>query len=154
MAEYGANANQNVSLNNPIIMNAIIPCTNGYVYHEDETGIFMLKGKTNNCFTRYRCIFCCNVAIPEGGAVTPVAVAISVNGEPKLISKAIYVPSAVSEFGNILSVATITVPRGCCFSMSVDYVDATTDDPTTTPTPSITVANTNLIIDRIVQMGV
>lgn len=148
MAEYGASANQNVSLNNPIVMNATIPCTSGCVYHEDETGVFVLKGKTNNCFARYQVTFNGNVAIPTGGAVTPVAVAISVCGEPRLTSKAIYTPTA-EEFGNLTSTAIITVPRGCCFNMSVDYVDATTDDPATTPTPSITVANANLVISRI-----
>lgn len=149
MAEYGASANQNVSLNNPIVMNATIPCTSGCVYHENETGVFVLKGKTNNCFARYQVTFNGNVAIPTGGAITPVALAISVCGEPRLTSKAIYTPAAVEEFGNLTSTAIITVPRGCCFNMSVDYVDATTDDPATTPTPSITVANANLVISRI-----
>lgn len=149
MAEYLANAVQNVALNNPIIFTASIPCTKGYVYHEDETGIFILKGCTQNCFARYQVTFNGNIAIPEGGAVTPIAVDISVNGESRPTSRAIFTPAAVDEYGNVTSTAIITVPKGCCFSMSVRYVDATVDDATTIPTPTIEVQNANLVINRI-----
>jgi hypothetical protein len=148
MAEYLANAVQNVALNGPIIFTASIPCRKGYVYHEDETGIFILRGITNSCFARYQVTFNGNIAIPTGGAITPVAVAIAVNGEPKLTSRAIYTPTA-DEYGNVTSTAIITVPRGCCFSLSVEYVDATVDDPATTPTPTIEVQNANLVVNRI-----
>lgn len=149
MAEYLANAVQNVALDNPIIFSASIPCNRGYVYHEDETGIFILRGITCNCFARYQVTFNGNIAIPEGGELTPIAVAITVNGEPRLTSRAIYTPAEVDEYGNVTSTAIITVPKGCCFSVGVRYVDATTDDPETTPTPVITVQNANLVITRI-----
>ena len=149
MAEYLANAVQNVALDNPIIFTASIPCNRGYVYHEDETGIFILRGMTNNCFARYQVTFNGNIAIPTGGAITPIAVAITVNGEPRLTSRAIFVPAAVDTYGNVTSTAIITVPKGCCFSIGVRYVDATTDDPATTPTPVIEVQNANLVVDRI-----
>ena len=64
MAEYLANAVQDVSLDNPIIFSASIPCNRGYIYHEDETGIFILRGVTNNCFARYQVTFNGNIAIP------------------------------------------------------------------------------------------
>lgn len=149
MAEFLANAVSSVALNNPILFTASIPCTKGYVYHEDETGIFILRGCTPNCFARYQITYNGNVSIPEGGAVSPIAVAITVNGEPRLTSRAIFTPSAVDEYGNVTSTAIITVPKGCCFSVSVRYVDATTDDATTAPTPVIEVQNSNLVIDRI-----
>lgn len=149
MAEYLANAVQNVSLNAPVLFTASIPCNKGYVYHEDETGIFILRGCTNNCFARYQVTFNGNIAIPEGGAVTPIAVAIAVSGEPRVTSTAILTPAAVDEYGNVTSTAIITVPRGCCFSLSVRYVDATVSDPATTPTPAIEVQNANLVINRI-----
>jgi hypothetical protein len=149
MAEYLANAVQNVALDNPILFTASIPCNKGYVYHEDETGVFILRGCTNNCFARYQVTFNGNVAIPEGGAITPIAVAITVNGEPRLTSRAIFVPAAVDTYGNVTSTALITVPKGCCFSVAVRYVDATTDDPATTPTPTIEVQNANLVINRV-----
>lgn len=148
-AEYLANAVQLVSLNAPIIFTASIPCTKGYVYHEDETGIFILRGITSGqCFATYRVTYNGNVAIPAGGAVGPVALALTVNGEPRLTSRAIYTPAAVDEYGNLTSTAIIKVPRGCCFSLSVEYVQAT-DDPAVAPTPIVEVQNSNLVIDRI-----
>jgi hypothetical protein len=147
-AEYLANAVQEVALNAPIIFNASIPCTRGWVYHEDETGIFILRGRTNQCFATYRVTFNGNVAVPEGGTVTPIAVALTVNGEPRLTSRAIYTPAAAEDYGNVTSTAIIKVPCGCCFSLSVDAVPATTD-PTVTPAPVIEVQNANLVIDRI-----
>jgi hypothetical protein len=149
MAEYLANAAQNVALNAPVLFSASIPCNRGCVYHEDETGIFILRGVTNNCFARYQVTFNGNIAIPTGGAVTPIAVAISVNGEERQTSRAIFTPAAVDTFGNVTSTAIITVPKGCCFSVAVRYVDATTDDAATTPTPVIEVENANLVINRI-----
>ena len=148
-AEYLANAEQLVALNAPVIFTASIPCTRGYVYHEDETGIFILRGMTNGqCFATYQVTFNGNIAIPEEGEVTPIAVAITVNGEPRVTSRAIFTPAEAEEFGNVTSTAIIKVPCGCCFSVSVEYVQAT-DDPTVTPTPLIVVQNANLVFDRI-----
>ena len=149
MAEYLANVVQNVALNGPILFTASIPCTKGYVYHEDETGIFILRGCTNNCFARYQVTYNGNIAVPEDGELTPIAVAITVNGEPRLTSRAIFTPQAVDEYGNVTSTAIITVPKGCCFTVSVRYIDATTDDPALEPTPLIEVQNSNLVINRI-----
>jgi hypothetical protein len=149
--EYLANAVQEISLNAPAIFTASIPCTKGYVYHEDETGIFILRGITcGQCFATYQVTFNGNIAIPEGGTAGPIAVAISVNGEPRLTSRAIYVPAAAGDenFGNVTSTAIIKVPRGCCFSLSIEAVPATTD-PTVTPAPVIEVQNANLVINRI-----
>lgn len=149
MAEYLANPVQTVALNAPILFNASIPCNKGYVYHEDETGVFILRGITCNCFARYQVTFNGNIAIPEGGEVTPIAVALAVSGEPRLTSRAIFTPAAVDEYGNVTSTALITVPKGCCFSLAVEYVDATTDDATVTPTPLIEVQNASLVINRV-----
>jgi hypothetical protein len=148
--EFLANGAQNVSLNNALIFTASIPCRKGYVYHEDETGIFILKGIVNNacgCFATYQVTFNGNISVPEG-TVTPIAVAIAVNGEQRPTSRAIFTPAAVDELGNVTSTCIVKVPRGCCFSLSVDYVPAT-DDPTVTPAPVIEVQNANLVIDRI-----
>ena len=148
MAEYLANAVQNIPLNQPAIFTASIPCSRGYIYHEDETGIFILRGITNNCFARYQVTFNGNIAIPTGGAVTPIAIALTVNGEPRQTSRAIFVPAAVGTYGNVTSTAIITVPKGCCFTLSVRYVTAD-EDPTTTPTPVIEMQNANLVVSRI-----
>lgn len=147
-AEYLANAIQEVALNGPVIFSASIPCTRGCVYHEDETGVFILRGVTNQCFATYQVTFNGNIAVPEGGTVTPIAIAITVNGEPRLTSRAIYTPAAAEDYGNVTSTAIIKVPRGCCFSLSVDAVPATTD-PTVTPAPVINVQNANFTVSRI-----
>jgi len=147
-AEYLANAVQEVALNGPVIFSASIPCNRGYIYHEDETGVFILRGITNQCFATYQVTFNGNIAVPEGGTVGPIAVALTVNGEPRLTSRAIITPAAADEYGNVTSTAIIKVPRGCCFSLSVDAVPASTD-PTVTPAPVINVQNANLTISRI-----
>lgn len=148
MAEYLANAEQIVALNNPILFTDSIPCRRGNVYHEDGTGIFTLRGNTNNCFARYQVTFNGNIAIPEGGTAGPIAVAVAVNGEPRPTSRAISTPTVVQSYDNVTSTAIITVPRGCCFSVSVRAVDGNTD-PTATPAPNISVTNSNLEITRI-----
>lgn len=147
-AEYLANAEQLVNLNAPVIFTASIPCRRGYVYHEDETGIFILRGITSNCFATYQVTFNGNIAIPDGGTVTPIAIAISVNGEPRLTSRAIFTPAAAEDYGNVTSTAIIKVPKGCCFSLSVEAVPATSD-VTVTPAPVISVQNANFVVNRI-----
>ena len=150
--EFLYNPVQEVALNSPILFDTSIPCSKGNVYHEGNTGNFILRGaNTNNpcnCFAQYQVTFNGNIGIPEGGTIVPVAVAIAVNGEPRLTSRAIFTPAAVGEFGNVTSTAIIKVPRCCCFSLSVDAVPATTD-PTVVPAPVIEVQNANLTITRI-----
>lgn len=152
MAEYLGNAIQPVNLNDPVLFTASIPCTKGYIYHEDETGIFILRGIVNNacgCFARYQVTFNGNIALPEDATdVVPIAVAIAVNGEPRPTSKAIFTPAAVDEYGNVTATAIVTVPRGCCFSLSVRAVSGV-NDVTVTPAPVINVQNANLVINRI-----
>jgi hypothetical protein len=149
--EFLYNEVQAVALNAPVLFRTSIPCNKGYVYHESETGNFILRGMVNNggCFAHYQVTFNGNIAIPTGGAVTPIALAITLNGEPRLTSRAIYTPAAVDEYGNVTSTAIIKVPKGCCFSLGIEYVSAVTDDPTVTPTPTVNVQNANLTIARI-----
>ena len=151
--EFLYNPIQEVALNAPILFDTSIPCNRGNVYHESNTGNFILRGasaNTNscNCFAQYQVTFNGNIALPEGATITPIAVALAVNGELRLTSRAIFTPLAVEEFGNVTSTAIIKVPRCCCFSLSVDAVPATTD-PTVTPAPIIEVQNANLTITRI-----
>ena len=148
MAEYLANAVQTVNLNDAVVFTSSIRCPKGYIYHEDETGNFILRGATPNCFARYQITFNGNIAIPEGGTVTPIAVAITVNGEQRQTSRAIYTPAAAEEYGNVTSTAIVTVPKGCCFNVGVRAVGGVTD-PADTPAPAIDVINANLVITRI-----
>ena len=152
MKNFTADA-QTVLLNNPILFNSSnCQCKGGSkVYHDDGTGVFILSGTNCNNMSggnEYQITFNGNIAIPTGGTVAPIAVAIAVNGEPRLTSRAIFTPAAVEDYGNVTSTAIIKVPRCCCFSLSVDAVPATTD-PTVTPAPAIEVQNANLTITRI-----
>lgn len=149
MAEYLANTTQLIGLNQPISFSASIPCPNGNVVHEDETGIFILRGNTTGCFARYQVTYNGNIAIPEGGTVGPIAVAISTNGETRFTSRAIVTPAAAEEYNNVTSTAIITIPKGCCYSIAVRAVSGLVDDATGTPAPSINVTNSNLVINRI-----
>ena len=150
MAKYITSTDQNVALNNTIPFNIVsIPCNKGCVV-PITTGVFALKGSTSNRFARYEVDLQANVAIPEGGAVTPLAVAITLNGVPIPDSVAIITPAAAEEMWHIHTSAVVTVPCGCCVSVSAEYVDATEDDATVTPTPSILVRrNASLTVDRI-----
>ena len=150
MAEYlTRDSVESVALNQAIPFIDSIPCTKGNVYHQSGTGIFVLRGKTNNCFARYNVEFTGNIAIPTGGAITPIATAIVVSGDERVGSRSIFTPTVVDEYGNVTSRAVVDVPCGCCFTIAVEYVNATVDDPATTPTPLINVIDGSLSITRI-----
>ena len=149
MAEYLTRDQvESVALNQAIPFIDSIRCNKGYVFHQNGTGIFVLRGITNNCFARYEVEFTGNIAIPEGGAVTPIATAIVVSGEERTGSRSIFTPAAVDEYGNVTSRAVVDVPRGCCFTVAVEYVNGTVNDPATVPTPVINVIDGSLSITR------
>lgn len=150
MAEYVYNPIQLVLPNQPVLLENSIPCNKGYVYHRDGSGILTLRGIVNNsscCFARYQVTFNGNIAVPEDGTVGPIAIALAIDGEPILTSRAIVTPAAVDEYFNVTSTAIITVPKGCCFNISVENASfgATVAD---TPT-AINVQNANLVVTRI-----
>jgi hypothetical protein len=149
MAEYLTRDQvETIALNSAIPFIDFIPCTRGYIYHQNGTGIFVLRGITNNCFARYEVVFTGNIAIPEGGAVTPIATAVVVSGEQREGSRSIVTPAAVDEYGNVVSRATVDVPRGCCFTVSIEPVNGTVNDPATTPTPLINIIDGSVSIRR------
>lgn len=137
MAEYITSTDQNVALNGTIPFNVVsIPCNKGCII-PITTGVLTLRGGNSNRFARYEVTVQANVAIPTGGAITPIAVAITLNGVAIPESVAIVTPAAVEDVWHINTSTTITVPCGCCVSVSAAYVDATEDDAAVVPTPSI-----------------
>lgn len=146
MSEYLNNDIQLIQPGAPIPLRTSIGCPNGYVYHRPESGILILRGKTSNCFARYQVTFNGNIAVPEGGTVGAISIALAVDGEPIPTSRAIVTPAAVDEYFNVTSTAIITVPRGCCVNVSVENVSEATG---TTPAPAINVQNSNLTVTRI-----
>ena len=136
MAKYITSTDQNVSLNGTVPFNVVsIPCNKGCVV-PITTGVVNLRSGANQA-ARYDVTMQGNIAIPTGGAVTPIAVALTINGVIVPDSVAIITPAAAEDVWHISTSATITVPCGCCLSVSAAYVDATEDDAATTPTPSI-----------------
>lgn len=150
MAEYVTSSDVLVALNGTIPFDRVsIPCNKGNVIPL-ATGILSLNGSTSNRFARYRVGLQGNIAIPTGGAVTPIALALTINGVVIPESVAIYTPAAVEEYGHINTETIITVPCDCCVSVSGVYYDGTEDDPATTPTPSIAVRRrASIVVERI-----
>lgn len=158
MSEFTRNEIQLVNPNQPVTLETTIGCSKGYVYHRNNSGIVTLRGIVNNpcgCFARYQVTFNGNIAIPDGGIVGPISVALALDGEPILSSRAIVTPAATAtdpptteNFFNVTSTAIINVPKGCCFNVSVENTSESAT-PATTPAPAILVQNANLTVSRI-----
>ena len=150
ISEYVYNSVQTVQPNQNVLFTDSVPCNKGYVIHRNGSGILTLRGVVNNscgCFARYQVTFNANIAVPTDGTVGPIAIALAIDGEPIQTSRAIVTPAAVDEYFNVTSTAIITVPRGCCYTVSVenDSFGATAADPAT----AINVQNANLTVARI-----
>lgn len=150
MAKYLTSSDVNVALNGTIPFDIVsIPCNKGCVV-PITTGVLTLQGSDTNRFARYEVKVQGNIAIPTGGTVTPIAVAITLNGVALPDSVAIVTPTAVEDVWHINTSTTVTVPCGCCVSVSAAYVDATEDDAAVTPTPSIFVRRlASLTVTRV-----
>ena len=151
MAEYAYNPVQTVQPNQAVLLDTVIPCNKGFVYHRDESGILTLRGAVNNpcaCFARYQVTFNGNIAVPTGTTVGPISVSLAISGEPIATSRAIVTPAAVEQYFNVTSTAIITVPKGCCFNVSVENTSESAT-PATTPAPAVNVQNANLTVTRI-----
>lgn len=150
MAKYVTSSDSLVALNDTIPFDSVsIPCNSGNVV-PIAPGILNLKGNTPNRFARYEVTVQGNIKVPEEGEVTAIALAILVNGSVTPDSVAIYTPQAVEEYGHISTKTTITVPCGCCVTVSAAYVDGTEELPAVTPTPTITVRRkASITVERI-----
>nr|DAM75241.1 MAG TPA: hypothetical protein [Caudoviricetes sp.] len=109
------------------------------IVHREGAGIVTLRGLTNQCRARYRVSFGANIAIPTGGTVEAISLAIAVNGEPLVSATAIFTPAAVGDYGNIFVSANVDVPRGCCLTVAAKNTSG----------QAINVANANMIVERV-----
>lgn len=150
MASYITTTDALVALNGTIPFNSVsIPCNKGNVV-PIVPGVLNLNGNTSNRFARYEVTLQGNIQVPEGGAVTPIALGITLNGVIIPESVAIVTPAAAEDYWHVNTSAIVTVPCGCCLTVSGAYVDGTEDDPATTPTPSIQVRReASLSVTRI-----
>lgn len=137
--EITANALQTVEANQNVLFTDTVVCGNCSIMHRDGSGLVTLRGITNQCRARFRVSFGGNIAIPTGGTVEEISLAISLNGEPVSSTIMIQTPAAVEEFSNVYSSVFIDVPAGCCTQVGVRN----------TSTQAIDVQNANLIVERV-----
>lgn len=141
MAEYVSNPVQLVEQDQNVLLTDSIPCNKGYVIHRNGSGILTLRGIVKNpcaTFARYHVAFNGNIAIPTTGTAGEISLALAIDGEAIQTSRARVTPTATDAYFNVTSVANITVPAGCCFTISIEN----------TSDQSINVQNANLTIDR------
>lgn len=147
MAEYSADAVQTVNPGETVVFTlAPVPCTRGFVRHRDGTGNFLLSGwvpnRYNNCCRNksalYLVDFGANIAIPTGGTVGEISLAVAVDGATVPASTMIVTPAAVEEYFNVSRAINVDVFRNCCETVSIRN---TSDQP-------ILVQNANIIFNR------
>ena len=139
MAEYTAVAPQTVGANQNVYFTETPVKGNNSIIHRDGSGLVTLKGMTCQCRARYKVTFGGNIAIPTGGTVEAISLALAISGEPVQSTIMIQTPAAVEEFSNVFSAVYIDVPAGCCTQVTVQNIS----------TQAITVQNANLIVERV-----
>lgn len=137
--EIIANALQTVNANQNVLFTDSVTCGNCSIIHRDGSGLVTLRGITNQCRARFKVSFGGNIALPTGGTVEAISLALSIDGEPIAATTMIVTPAAVEEFQNVFSAIFIDVPRGCCLTVGVRN----------TSTQPIDVQNANLIVERV-----
>lgn len=137
--EITANAIQTVAANANVFFTDTVVNGNCSMVHRDGSGLVTLRGLTDQCRARFRVSFGGNIAVPTGGTVGPISLAIAINGEPVATTTMISTPAAVEEYNNVFSAIFLDVPRGCCSQISVQNIS---DD-------DIEIQNANLIIERV-----
>lgn len=117
--EITANALQEVATNQNVIFTDTAVRGNCSILTREGSGLVTLRGITDQCRARFRVSFSGNVAIPTGGTVAPITLAIAVNGEAVGPTTMISTPAAVAEFNNVSTSVFLNVPNGCCYTISV-----------------------------------
>lgn len=146
MAEYSANAVQTVNPGESIVFtDAPVPCTRGFVRHRDDTGNFLLSGnvrrKSCGCFPQtanYLIDFGANIAIPTGGTVEPITVALTIDGSTIPASQMEVTPAAVEQYFNVSRAVNAEIWATCCETVTVRN----------TSSQPILVQNANIIFSR------
>ena len=137
--ELTANAVQIVAADQNVLFTDTAVQGNCSILHRDGSGLITLRGITDQCRARYKISFSANVAIPTGGTVGPISLAIAINGEGVGPATMISTPAAVETYNNVATGLFIDVPVTCCSTISV--VNLTDED--------ISVQNANIIVERV-----
>lgn len=134
-----ANANQIVTSGNDVLFTDTPIRGNCSILHREGSGLVTVRGITNQCRARYRVSFGGNIAIPEGGTVEAISLAIAIDGEGIATTTMTVTPAAVEEFFNIFSSTSVDVPAGCCSQVSVRNIS----------TQDVEVQNANFTVERV-----
>ena len=137
--EITAVALQEVAENQNVLFTDTVIYGNPSIVHRAGSGLVTLRGLTNQCRAQYKVTFGGNIAIPTGGTVEEISIALTIDGEPLGSATMIETPAAVEEFSNVFGAVYIAVPRGCCLTVGVRNTSA----------QAINVQNANLIVERI-----
>lgn len=137
-AEYSYVPLQTVADENILFLDGDRACRKGFITHRSGAGIFRLKGANNTCKTVYRVTFNANIAVADGGT-GPISVALQEDGET-LGNAVATVTAAVGEFFNVSLSTFVTIPCGCCVTVSVKNISDGT---------AVDVTNANIIFDRV-----
>lgn len=141
MAEYSYSPTQTVANeNNVLFLNGSRACNKGYITHRTDSGVFRLGGGNNGCKAMYRVAFNANVAIATGGTVESISVALQEDGETVNNVVATVTPAAIGDFWNVSFETFVSIPCGCCVTVSVKNISATT---------AIDVSNANITFSRV-----
>jgi hypothetical protein len=140
MAEFTSVATQTVAVGQNLPLTETAAKAPACIVHRAGSGLVTLRGRTSGqCRARFKVSFGGNIAIPTGGTVGPVSVALAVGGEALNSATAIVTPAAVENYFNVFVAAFIEVPRGCCLTVAVKN----------TGTQAVNIANSNLIVERV-----
>ena len=140
-AEYSYPLVQTVAEDeNIIFLDGERACRKGYITHRSGSGVFRLKGAGNACKTVYRVTFNANIAVAAGGTVGAISVALQEDGEALQNAIATVTPTVAETFFNVSLTTFITIPCGCCVTVSVENISDGT---------AIDVTNSNIIFDRV-----
>jgi hypothetical protein len=130
---------QEVAENQNVLFTDTVICGGPSIVHRGGSGLVTLRGLTNQCRAQYKVTFGANIAIPTGGTVEEISLALTIDGEPLGSATMIETPAAVEQFSNVFGAVYIAVPRGCCLTVGVRNTSA----------QAINVQNANLIVERI-----
>lgn len=109
-----------------------VPCRRGLVRHRTDSGNFLLSGNVpGNCScnctrsAQYLVDFGANIAIPTGGTVEPISVALTLNNAIVQTSTMTVTPAAVEQYQNVSRAIHIPVWCDCgCATLTVRNVSA------------------------------
>lgn len=148
-AEYTNPTVQTVDGGQPVLFTStVIPGVQNLIFKQNGDAVILLASQVNrsSCccnsatyFSVYKVEVNANIAIPTGGTVEQIGLAITIEGEPAIQSYMYSTPAAVEQYNNVSTSILVPVPDICnCSSISVRSLMA--------PGTEILVSNPNIVI--------